>query len=59
MFWEDHRSHRLTITDKEPHDTGLMLLTSEVAAVQGCDLAAATAEISNVLGASLAAEPAV
>jgi len=59
MFWENHRSHRLTIIGKELYDRGLMLLTSEVAAVQGCDLAAATAEISNVLGASLAAEPAV
>lgn len=54
MFWENHRSRRLTIIGKELYDRGLMLLTSEVAAVQGCDLAAAKAEISSILGASLA-----
>jgi CarD family transcriptional regulator len=59
MFWENHRSRRLTIIGKELYDRGLMLLTSEVAAVQGCNLAAAEAEISGILGASLAAEPAV
>ena len=59
MFWDDHRAHRQTIMGKELYNRGLMLLTSEVAAVQGCDLAAAKAEISNILGASLAAEPAV
>jgi CarD family transcriptional regulator len=59
MFWEDHRSRRLAIMGKELYDRGLMLLTSEVAAVQGCDSAAAKAEISDILGASLATEPAV
>lgn len=59
MFWENHRAHRQTIVGKKLYDRGLMLLTSEVAAVQGCDLAVAEAEISNILGASLAAEPAV
>ena len=54
MFWENHRAHRLTILGKEVYDKGLMLLTSEVAAVRGCDLAAARAEISDVLGRSLA-----
>jgi CarD family transcriptional regulator len=59
MFWENHRSHRPTITGKELYDRGLMLLTSELATVQGCDLAAAEAEISSILGASLAAGPVV
>ena len=59
MFWEDHRSNKRTIVDKELYDRGLMLLTSEVAAVQGCNLVAAKAEISNLLGASVAAEPAL
>lgn len=57
MFWEDHRSRRLTVIGKELYDRGLMLLTSEIAAVQGCDLMAARAEISNTLGASLDAKP--
>jgi CarD family transcriptional regulator len=59
MFWENHRSRRPTITDKELYDRGLALLTSEVAVVQGCDLAAAEAMISDTLVASLAAKPAV
>jgi CarD family transcriptional regulator len=59
MFWEDHSSNRMTIVGKELYDRGLMLLTSEVAAAQGCDLAAARAEISSILGASLRATPAV
>jgi CarD family transcriptional regulator len=59
MFWKDHRSRRLTITGKELYDKGLLLLTSEVAVVQDCDLAAAKAMISGMLGASLAAKPAV
>ena len=58
MFWEDHRSHKLTISGKELYDRGLMFLTSEVAVAQGCDFTAAGAMISNILGASLAAEPA-
>ena len=53
------RSRRLTIMGKEWCDRGLMFLVSEIATVQGCDLAAAKAEISNILGASLAAGPAV
>jgi RNA polymerase-interacting CarD/CdnL/TRCF family regulator len=57
MFWEDHRSRGLNVIGKELYDRGLMLLTSEVAAVQGCDLVAARAEISSILGASLAAKP--
>jgi CarD family transcriptional regulator len=59
MFWEDHRSRRLTITGRELYDKGLMLLTSEVAVVQGCDFAVAGAMISDILGASLAAKPVV
>jgi CarD family transcriptional regulator len=59
MFWEDHRSRRLAIQGKRLYKRGLMLLTSEVAAVQGCDSAAAEAMISGILGASLAAKPAV
>ena len=59
MFWTDHSSSRLTIMGKELYDRGLMLLASEVAAVQGCDFGAAKAEISNILGTSLAAEPVV
>jgi len=58
MFWEDHRSNKRTIIDKELYDRGLMLLTSEVATVQGCDLVAAKAEISTILRESVAAEPA-
>lgn len=58
MFWENHRSRRLTAIVQELYDRGLMLLTSEVAAVQGCDLAIAKAEISDILGASVDAEPA-
>ena len=57
MFWEDHRSQKRTIIDKELYDRGLMLLASEVATVWGCDLVAAKAEISRILGESLAAEP--
>jgi CarD family transcriptional regulator len=59
MFWASHRSRRLTILDKELYDRGLALLSSEVAVVQGCDLAAAEETISGVLAASLAAQPAV
>ena len=59
IFWDDHRSHRLTVVGKKLYNRGLMLLTSEVAAVQGCDSEAAEAMISDVLGASLAAEPVV
>jgi CarD family transcriptional regulator len=59
MFWEDHRSRRLAIMGKELYDRGLMLLASEVAVVQDCDSAAAEAMISDILGASLAANPAV
>jgi len=59
MFWKDHRSRKLTIQGKQLYDRGLTFLTSEVAAVQGCDLGAAKAEISNILGTSLAAEPVV
>ena len=59
MFWENHRSGRATITDKELYGRGLALLTSEVAVVQGCDLAAAEETISSILAASLAAGPAV
>jgi len=44
---------------RELYDRGLMLLTSEVAVVQDCDFAAAEAMISDILGASLAANPAV
>ena len=59
MFWQSHRSRRLSILDKELYDKGLALLTSEVAVVLGCALAAAEAEISDTLAASLAAQPAV
>ena len=59
MFWKDHRSNKRTIVDKELYDRGLMLLTSEIATVQGCALIAAKAEIWNMLGASVAAEPAL
>jgi CarD family transcriptional regulator len=59
MFWEHHRSRRQTIVDKELYDRGLALLTSEVAVVQGCDLASAEDAISDVLAASVAAQPAV
>lgn len=59
MFWKDHRSNKRTIIDRELYDRGLMLLTSEVAVVEGCDLSAAEAMISDMLGASLAAKPAV
>jgi len=59
MFWKDHRSRRLTIKGKQLYDRGLTFLTSEVAVVQGCDSAAAKGMISDMLGASLAARPAV
>jgi CarD family transcriptional regulator len=59
MFWQDNRSRRLTIKGKQLYDRGLTFLTSEVAVVQGCDSAAAEAMISDILGASLAAKPAV
>jgi CarD family transcriptional regulator len=59
MFWENHRSRRLSVVGKELYEKGLTFLTSEVALVQGCDLTAAGDEISSILGASLAANPAV
>jgi CarD family transcriptional regulator len=59
MFWKDRRSRRLTITGKELYNRGLMLLTGEVAVMEGRDPAAAEAMISDTLEASLAAEPAV
>ena len=59
MYWKDHRSRKLTIRGKQLYDRGLTFLASEVAVVQGCDSAAAEAIISDVLGASLAAKPAV
>ena len=59
MFWKDQRSRKLTIKGKQLYDRGLTFLTSEVAVVQGCDSAAAEAMISDMLGASLAARPAV
>lgn len=58
MFWDNYHSHRQTILGRELYDKGLMLLTSEVAAMQGCDLAVVKATISNILGTSLAARPA-
>ena len=59
MFWKDHRSRRLTIQGKRLYERGLMLLTSEVAVMQGCDLAGAEVNMSSILEASLAARPAV
>ena len=59
MFWKDHRSRKLTIRGKQLYDRGLTFLASEVAVVQGCDSAAAEAMISDILGVSLAARPAV
>jgi CarD family transcriptional regulator len=59
MFWKDHRAHRLTIQGKQLYERGLMLLTGEVAVVQGCGFAAAEAMISSMLEASLAAKPVV
>jgi RNA polymerase-interacting CarD/CdnL/TRCF family regulator len=59
MYWKDHRTRRLTMAGKELYDRGLMLLTSEVAAVQGCDFMAAQVVISDILDVSLAAKPAV
>jgi hypothetical protein len=41
------------------YDRGPTLLTSEVSVVQGCDLAAAEATISDILAATLAAKLAV
>jgi CarD family transcriptional regulator len=55
MYWKDHRIRRLTTTGKELYNRGLMLLTSEIAVMQGCEFAAAQAVISDILGASLAA----
>ena len=57
MFWKNHRVRRLTIDGKRLYERGLLLLTSEVAAVQDCDFATAKAMISDSLGASLAAKP--
>ena len=59
MFWKDHRSRRLTIEGKRLYDRGLTFLTSEVAVMQGCDLAVAEAKILDILEASLASRPAV
>jgi CarD family transcriptional regulator len=59
MFWKDNRSRKLTIKGKQLYERGLTFLTSEVAVVQGCDSAAAKGMISDMLGASLAARPAV
>jgi CarD family transcriptional regulator len=58
MFWKDHRSRRLTIQGERLYKRGLMFLTSEVAAIQGCDCAVAEAKISDILEASLASRPA-
>ncbi|MFN2219514.1 MAG: CarD family transcriptional regulator [Anaerolineae bacterium] len=59
LYWKEHRVRRLTITGTELYNKGFMLLTSEVAAMQGCELGAAKAAIAGILGASLAAEPAL
>jgi RNA polymerase-interacting CarD/CdnL/TRCF family regulator len=59
MFWKDHRVRSLTIEGKRLYERGMMLLASEIAVVQGCDFTAAGAMISDILGASLAAKPAV
>jgi CarD family transcriptional regulator len=59
MYWKDHCVRRLTITGKELYDRGLALLTSEVAVMQECEFTAAKAAIAGILGASLAAEPAL
>lgn len=58
MFWDNYHSHRQTILGRELYEKGLMLLTSEIAAMQGCDWAIVKAKISNILGTSLAAKPA-
>ena len=58
MFWKDHRSRKLTIQGERLYKRGLTFLTSEVAAMQGWDCAAAEAKISNILEASLASRPA-
>jgi RNA polymerase-interacting CarD/CdnL/TRCF family regulator len=58
MFWKDHRSRRLTIQGERLYKRGLTFLTSEIAAMQGCDCAVAEAKISNILEASLASRPA-
>jgi CarD family transcriptional regulator len=59
MFWKDHRSHRLTVRGRQLYDRGLTFLASEVAVVQDCDYGTAEAMISDILGASLAAKPAI
>jgi CarD family transcriptional regulator len=59
MYWKDHRVRRLTMAGKELYDRGLMLLTSEVAVVQGCDFLAAQVMIADILGVSLAATPTI
>jgi CarD family transcriptional regulator len=59
MFWKDHRSRGLTIIGKGLYERGLTFLASEVAVMEDCDAAAAEAMISDILGASLAAKPAV
>ena len=59
MYWKDHRVRRLTMAGRELYDRGLLLLTSEVAVMQDSDFTAAKAAIWDILGASLAAQPAV
>jgi CarD family transcriptional regulator len=58
MFWKDNRIRRLTIQGRRLYERGLLLLTSEVAAAQGCDFADAKAMIADSLSESLAARPA-
>jgi CarD family transcriptional regulator len=59
MSWKGHRSRSLTIQGKRLYERGLMLLMSEVAVVQGCDLAVAEARISDILEENLVSRPAV
>ena len=59
MFWKDQRSRNWTIEGKRLYEKGLVFLASEVAAVQGCDSAAAEAIVLDILEASLAAKPVV
>lgn len=58
LYWKNQRVRRLTITGSELYSRALMLLTSEVAVMQGCEFTAAKAAIAGILGASLAARPA-
>jgi CarD family transcriptional regulator len=59
LYWKDHRVRRLTMAGRDLYDRGLMLLTSEVAVVQGCDFSAAQVGIADMLGVSLAATPTI